>query len=48
MSQVFQALNLNDYPQQLNNWNLELLRTQKQPFNVQENAPILFQKFDLE
>ena len=48
MTEVFNALALNDYKENLEAGNLEKLISKKEIFNIKEKAPILFQKFDLE
>jgi methionyl-tRNA synthetase len=48
MSEVFKALNLPDYENRLDSWNLKELRVEKVIFNIKDKAPILFEKFELE
>jgi hypothetical protein len=48
MSELFQILNLNDYMDELNNWNLQVLRDKEEVFTIKENASILFSKFEID
>jgi methionyl-tRNA synthetase len=47
MSEVFKVLNLSHYIKNLEDWKLKDLREEKVDFDIEEKAPILFQKFEL-
>jgi hypothetical protein len=46
MWEVFKALNLNNYVERLENWELQTLRDEKVSFEIKEKAQILFEKFE--
>ena len=48
MTQVFEALWLEWYDKELEEWNLESLRNRKITYKILNKAPILFEKFEIE
>jgi methionyl-tRNA synthetase len=48
MTEVFKALNLENYVEKLENGELQALRNEKISFNITEKSPILFEKFEIE
>jgi hypothetical protein len=46
MWEVFKALNLSNYVERLENWELQTLRNEKVNFEITKKAPILFERFE--
>jgi hypothetical protein len=48
MSELFEKLGLEKYTTRLENWELEILRTETVVFNITEKGSPLFARFEVE